>query len=64
MADTAWPCGVCRCRTAWASSRPMWIAEWITKPALFTGWRVSITRLPSTSIFTSDEAVISSNMWV
>ena len=37
IALTAWPCGVCRCITAWASSRAMWIAEWMVKPAGFTG---------------------------
>lgn len=50
MADTACPCGVCRCKTAVASSRAVWMAEWITKPARFTGAGLSETLFPSMSI--------------
>ena len=39
----------------------MWMAEWIMKPAGFTRNGLSITLLPSLSIFTSDEAVTRSN---
>ena len=38
-----------------------WIAEWIVKPAGLMKYGVSSSTLPSRSIFTSDEAVISSN---
>ena len=37
---------VCRCITAWASSRAMWIAEWMVKPAGLVMNGVGSTGLP------------------
>jgi hypothetical protein len=53
---------VCRWSTQAASSRAAWIALWIVKPAGFTSCGLADTLRPSRSIFTSDEAVISSNV--
>ena len=53
-ADTAWPAGVCRCITACASSRAMWIAEWMVKPAGLVMNGVGSTGLPWMSTLTSE----------
>ena len=45
-ADTACPAGVCKCITACASSRAMWIAEWMVKPAGLVMNGVGSTGLP------------------
>ena len=62
-AETAMPARVWVWITQAASCRAMWTAEWIVKPAGFTRAGASPTLLPSTSILTSDEAVISSQRW-
>ncbi len=55
------PASVCVWMTTAASSRAMWMAEWMVKPAAFTGFdsAPSSTTLPSRSIFTRSEARIS-----
>ena len=53
------PVVVCVCITQCACGIAPWIAEWITKPARFTGHLVSRTGLPSMSISTRLDAVIS-----
>ncbi len=47
-----------------ASSRAVWMAEWIVKPAAMTRFDsgISSTTLPSRSIFTRSEARISWNI--
>ena len=47
------PAGVCKCITACASSRAMWIAEWMVKPAGLVMNGVGSTGLPWTSTLTS-----------
>src|SRR5688572_8435925 len=59
-AATAMPASVCMCQTHCASSRAMWMALWMTKPALLALYSLFPTRLPSASIFTRDDAVTSS----
>ena len=59
---TATPARLCVCSTQPASSRTAWMQLWMTKPAGLTGNGESITLLQCWSTFTSDEAVISSNM--
>ncbi len=59
---TATPARVWVCSTHCASSRTAWIELWITKPARLTGKTESPRLLPSWSISTSDDAVISSNI--
>ena len=54
--------GVWRCITACASSRAMWIAEWMVKPAGLVMNGVGSTGLPSMSTLTRLEAVTSSNI--
>ena len=60
-AATAMPARVWVCiTTLLVAEFAMWMAEWMTKPARFTGWSAWPMTLPSTSIFTRFEAVISS----
>jgi len=56
---TAQPVVVCVCITQCARSIAPWIAEWITKPAWFTGQRDSRSGWPPMSMRTRFEAVIS-----
>jgi hypothetical protein len=50
---------VCVCITQWAFGIAAWIAEWITKPARFTGQSAGRTGLPSMSMSSRFEALIS-----
>ena len=50
------------CITHCASWRAAWMALWMTKPAGLIGNGVSCSTLPSMSILTRLEAVISSNI--
>ena len=56
------PARVCEWNTQAASGRAWWMALWITKPALCTLCGEPSTLLPSRSILTKLEAVISSNV--
>ena len=61
MAETAMPAGVWVWATQSTSCRAAWMALWMTKPARFTPYSVALNRiLPSRSIFSRLEAVISS----
>ena len=63
MLETATPARVWVCSTACASGRASWMQPWITKPAWFTPMPTGSSMiLPSRSIFTSEDAVISSNI--
>ena len=53
------PVVVCVCITQCALATLPWIALWMTKPARFTGHFDSRTGLPSMSISTRLDAVIS-----
>jgi hypothetical protein len=53
------PLVVCVCITQCAFGTAAWIAEWITKPARFTGHGDGRNELPSRSIRSRFEALIS-----
>ena len=59
-AATAMPASVWVCITQAAFGAPICRAEWMTKPAGFTGQLVSCAGSPAASTSTREEAVISS----
>jgi hypothetical protein len=59
---TATPARLCVCSTQPASSRAWWMQLWMVKPAGFTGKGESMIFWQFWSTFTSEDAVISSNI--